>query len=721
MKFPPFYLALWLNNLIFKSRSFDVSHAAYKSLGITNNNTKFSSLISALISGDISLLPSVLVVSASELIGAAAAYSHVSNQILINSDWLQFSTPVEFIHVMNEELGHHFDSTYNQEDTQFDEGLIFASLLQLDNSSTSHLLSSFSYAFDYGFWLDGINLIPIEQSSLVRRYVLPVASPGRSYHEQRNRNAFSVLKVDGSVVAWGESSSGGDGSELPKDLNKDVQQIFSSAFAFAALKKDGSVFSWGDPNAGGDLPARISGFLKSGVKKLFSTAFAFAALKDDGSVYTWGNADKGGFSDTVAEHLLRDVKNIYSNESAFAALKHDGSVITWGNSSSGGNSESVSDQLRSGVVQIYSTKSAFAALMNNGTVVTWGNSSSGGNSLMVSSKLQSVVSISTTDSAFAALKQDGSVVTWGNSYGGGNSYSIQESLLSDVITISATRGSFAALKKNGSVVTWGDNINGGNSTPVRSELTSNVRDIFSSDVAFAALKNDGSIVTWGNSSGGGDSSLISNHLQSDVISVASTNAAFAALKKDGSVVTWGDSSRGGDSSSVSTVLNVVSGDNLVNEIIANDSAFSARLRDNSVVSWGDPLNGGNNSIVNSLLKTDILAFANPYIDDILGDFSGKTLKPLGESNSDQLINPLSNALLLAGLFSKPATANTLLSDIRLDLNDDGSVGVNDIQLMLRFSFGTFPNISLTDGLLPVESGFPNSTNIVQRLQTLNNI
>jgi alpha-tubulin suppressor-like RCC1 family protein len=252
-------------------------------------------------------------------------------------------------------------------------------------------------------------------------------------------------------------------------------------------------------------------------------------------------------------------------------------------------------------------------------------------------------------------------------------------------------------------------------------LTSNVRDIFASDVAFAALKNDGSIVTWGNSSGGGDSSLISNHLQSDVISVSSTNAAFAALKKDGSVVTWGDSSRGGDSSSVSTVLNVVSGDNLVNEIIANDSAFSARLRDNSVVSWGDPLNGGNNSIVNSLLKTDILAFANPYIDDILGDYSVKTLKPLGESNSDQLINPLSNALLLAGLFSKPATANTLLSDIRLDLNDDGSVGVNDIQLMLRFSFGTFPNISLTDGLLPAESGFPNSTNIVQRLQTLNNI
>ena len=719
MELPPFYSALWLNHLFNVSTNSILLRAVSLSLGRAQNKVNLLSLISALASGNFSAVPLVQVVPGTELIGAAAAYSFSNSTILLNYDWYQFASIPELLHVLNEEFGHHLDALFNDQDANLDEGLMFAQLLRSDYVSSSQQNLTPYFISDHGFWINGSVPIPVERSSLVSRYLHPIASPGRSFQEHRNRNAFAVLKADGSVVAWGESRSGGDISMLSTNLNKDVQQIFSSSFAFAALKFDGSVFCWGDPNAGGDPPLRISNSLKSGVKQLFSTAFAFAALKLDGSVYTWGHVDKGGFSDIVAEQLSSKVQYIYSNESAFAAVKQDGSVITWGNSSSGGNSDSVSHQLISGVVQIYSTKSSFAALKSNGSLVSWGNASSGGNSTIVASKLLAdVVSVSSTDSAFAALKKDGSVVTWGNTFGGGNSAFVHDSLASDVINISATSKSFAALKSDGSVITWGDINAGGNSSLVRNELNSNVSKLFASDSAFAAVKNDGSVITWGDPDAGGDISMISSKLNSDVVSIASTKSAFAALKNDGSIVTWGDSLRGANSSTVSNLVNSTSGGVVVNEIIANDSAFTARLSDNSVVSWGDTLTGGDSSALSNNLNSDVLAFADPYVDDILLNYTGKALKPFFEGFVSDQINPLSNAFVLASFFRKPSISDVLMSDQRLDLDDDGAVDINDVQLMFRFSFGTFPDKSLIDGLVHVDAGISSSIDVVQRLQSL---
>ena len=719
MEFHPFYSALWLNNLCNASSNSLLLRAASVALGRGLNKVNLLALISALASGDFSAVPLVQVVPGSELIGAAAAYSPYNSRILLNYDWFQFATIAELLNVLNEEFGHHLDSLLNLDDSNLDEGLMFAKLLSVDNLSIYQQNPTPYFVPDHGFWMNGSVPIPVEQSSLVSRHLHPIASPGRSFQENRNRKAFAVLKADGSVVAWGESRSGGDISVLATNFNKDVQQIYSSAFAFAALKSDGSVICWGDANAGGELPVRISNNLKSGVKQLFSTAFAFAALKLDGSVYTWGHVDKGGFSDIVGEQLASKVQYIYSNESAFAAIKQDGSVITWGNSSSGGNSDSVSEQLISGVAQIYSTKSSFAALKSNGSLVTWGNASSGANSSTVASKLLAdVVSVSSTDSAFAALKKNGSVVTWGNSFGGGNSAFVQDFLTSEVVSISATSKSFAALKLDGSVITWGDTNSGGNSSLVRNHLSSNVLKIFASDSAFAAVKNDGSVVSWGNPDAGGDSSIISSKLNADVVSIASTKAAFAALKKDGSIVTWGDPLSGGNSSAVSNLLKSTNSGVVANEIVANDSAFSARFSDNSVLSWGDSLNGGDSSSLSNHLSSGVLAFSDPYVDDILLNYTGKPIKPLFEPYVPDQINPFSNALVLASLFRKPSVSDVLMSDQRLDLDDDGAVGIVDVQLMFRFSFGTFPDKSLTEGLVKVDSGISTSIDVIQRLHSL---
>ena len=53
------------------------------------------------------------------------------------------------------------------------------------------------------------------------------------------------MKVDGSVVTWGNMQFGGDSSGAAGDLSKDVQTVVGSERAFAAVKPDGSVVLWG--------------------------------------------------------------------------------------------------------------------------------------------------------------------------------------------------------------------------------------------------------------------------------------------------------------------------------------------------------------------------------------------------------------------------------------------------------------------------------------------
>ncbi|TAN46501.1 MAG: DUF4347 domain-containing protein [Methylococcaceae bacterium] len=452
---------------------------------------------------------------------------------------------------------------------------------------------------------------------------------GHSLGEFWNEVAFAVIKADGSVVTWGDSSKGGDSSAVASLLNgtTDVTQIFSTGSAFAALREDGSVVTWGNSEDGGDSSAVAS--LLNGtvdVTQIFSTATAFAALRDDGSVVTWGNSENGGDSSAVVNSLngTTDVTQIFSTGYAFAALKADGSVVAWGYGDSGGNSSAVSSLLNgtTTVTQIFSTVTAFAALRADGSVVTWGNSDWGGNSSAVASSLNGTTDttqIFSTGYAFAALRVDGSVVTWGDRLYGGDSSAVASALngTTDVTQIFSTSQAFAALRTDGSVVTWGRSDFGGDSSAVASALngSTDVTQISSNGYAFAALRADGSVVAWGNSNWGGDSSTVTNSLNgtTDVTQIFSTITAFAALRTDGSVVTWGYGNWGGDSSSV---VNQINGGIDVKQIFPTVYAFAALRADGSVVTWGDSAQGGNSSTVSSQLASGVVSFANVYTNDV---------------------------------------------------------------------------------------------------------
>jgi sugar lactone lactonase YvrE len=370
-----------------------------------------------------------------------------------------------------------------------------------------------------------------------------------------------ALKGDGSVASWSNSMVySANMAAVVDQLASGVKNLYFSGSgptgAVAALKLDGSVVTWGDEWSGGNSTS-VASELASGVVEIFPAGSGFIALKSNGSVVTWGGYGMGaGNSSSVASQLSAGVVKIVTNGSsgisAAAALKNDGSVVTWGDSMSGGDSSAVASGLSSGVVEIYANSGAFIALKANGSVVTWGNEMTGGNSTAVASQIASgIVDIFTNGSAVAALKSNGSVVTWGGEMSGGNSFAVASQIASGVEEIFSNSrsgmGSFAALKSNGSVVTWGDQMSGGDSSAVASQLASDVVDVISNGSAYAALKSDGSVVAWGNQMGGGDPSYsiygqpsVADELTSGVVEVLAAPGRFIALKEGGSSVTWGD-------------------------------------------------------------------------------------------------------------------------------------------------------------------------------------
>jgi ribosomal protein L30E len=581
---------------------------------------------------------------------------------------------------------------------------------------------------------------------------LTVTPKTQPYNEVKNTFAFAVIKSDGSVVTWGTSWAGGNQSVYDYQTNYpiysvtnqldgtiDVKQIFSSSEAFAALRVDGSVVTWGNPRNGGDsssVAKQLDGTID--VKQIFSSSEAFAALRVDGSVVTWGGVDSSAVEQKLDGSI--PVTQIFSNsDNAFTALRVDGSVVTWGDPSFGGDSSSVAKQLDGtiDVKQIFSNWGAFAALRVDGSVVTWGDISSGGDSSVyhydysnysqkpikdysVTSQLDGTIDVTQIFfngfEEFSALRMDGSVVTWGNAAFGGDSSGVANQLDGTIdvkqIFSNGWGAAFAALRVDGSVVTWGDISSGGDSSVYHYDIIKNknvkdysltnqldgsidVTQIFSTGSAFAALRVDGSVVTWGDPSFGGDSSV--SHYDSkgnlvkdysvakqldgtiDVKQIFSNNGAFAALRVDGSVVTWGSIECGGDSSSVAKQLD---GTIDVTQIFSStpggeggSDAFAALRTDGSIITWGNPGNGGDSSAVAKQLDgtidvIQILSNGGGGFTALRAD--GSVVK-WGGDDSIQIPTQLNRGIVS---FADPSTDDVYVSASSVNHAPTGSVKVS---------------------------------------------
>ena len=262
--------------------------AALEALNLRSRPAALEELISQWTKGDYSGLPPIELLSANDIPGAAGAYAASTGTIYLNREWLAGASSAQAIAVLTEELGHHLDVLLNTIDTPGDEGELFARLLTDKMCLNEYQRSVLLAEIDQGQVCLNGELLTVEQSATVKSTPIALANPGRTSHEYQNYNAIAVLKSDGSVVTWGDSSGGGDSTTVASKLSSKVIQIFSNRGAFSALKSDGSVVTWGNKLFGGDS-SNVSESLSQNVTKISSSLAAFAAVKSDGSVITWGD------------------------------------------------------------------------------------------------------------------------------------------------------------------------------------------------------------------------------------------------------------------------------------------------------------------------------------------------------------------------------------------------------------------------------------------------
>jgi hypothetical protein len=295
--------------------------------------------------------------------------------------------------------------------------------------------------------------------------------------------AFALLKHNGSVVAWGDSATGGS---APSDLS-DVIEIFSNPVAFVALKKDGTAVPWGDASKGGSfLPTFIPGEdpdTLDNIKSVTGSFGAFAALKTDGTVIAWGDATYGGVIPSRIKNLLVDIAEVVSTDRYFAARSTNGEIFIWGN----------------------------GAISYDKFDVNKDGSITAGDALFVNNRLldASYHSAADVDRSGGVTALDALLVS--NQIGQIPPY---DSGFTNVKKIYSNKHAFAFLKNDGSVFVWGDENKGGN-TGINQQYLTNVKEIYNTDQAFLAHREDNKIVVWGDiqTTAGPNSSFYSEVLE----------------------------------------------------------------------------------------------------------------------------------------------------------------------------------------------------------------
>ena len=86
------------------------------------------------------------------------------------------------------------------------------------------------------------------------------------------------------MVSWGTD---GNGNDINNTISN-IKTISSTESAFAALTNDGKVIAWGNSTNGGQNDNNSSLFDSLiNVKEIYSNSYAFTAIKNDSVVY-WG-------------------------------------------------------------------------------------------------------------------------------------------------------------------------------------------------------------------------------------------------------------------------------------------------------------------------------------------------------------------------------------------------------------------------------------------------
>lgn len=132
--------------------------------------------------------------------------------------------------------------------------------------------------------------------------------------------------------------------------------------AFAAITEAGGVVAWGDTTKGGEVPGATAAMVGARASRLFSNLGAFMVTTIDGGAFSWGDAGHGGGFD-----IPSGVVDVASTETAFALLFRNSTVIVIGGDAAIRRTWWVHD-----VKRIIGQRDTFAGVQRSGRIVTWG-------------------------------------------------------------------------------------------------------------------------------------------------------------------------------------------------------------------------------------------------------------------------------------------------------------------------------------------------------------
>ena len=101
--------------------------------------------------------------------------------------------------------------------------------------------------------------------------------------------ACVARKNDGTAVAWGHPTGGGD-ARGPAWPLIDITDISCGGQVCVARKNDDTAVAWGYPSAGGDL----TGVVLTNIADISCGSVACVARKKDGTAISWGDSARGG-------------------------------------------------------------------------------------------------------------------------------------------------------------------------------------------------------------------------------------------------------------------------------------------------------------------------------------------------------------------------------------------------------------------------------------------
>jgi alpha-tubulin suppressor-like RCC1 family protein len=323
----------------------------------------------------------------------------------------------------------------------------------------SYIVSKTGEVFAWGSDSDnalGDGTAEVDQSAPVR---VVNASDAVAVHTGIAAASAFAIRGDGSVLAWGNNSSGQLGLSIKQPatatLVPDLQKISTIRVGTThalALNDEGVVFAFGSNKFGqlgngttnnSSTPIKVA--LPGKAIQIAAGELHSLALLEDGSVMAWGRNNTGqlGVGDTEPSKLLptkialKPAKFVSAGSNHSLAILEDGRIFAWGNNSTGqlGDDSTIfkiSPKEIEGLVKpvlVAGGASHSLALQADGTVLAWGDNRSGQLGVLPNESLlvvpnavtlpnlepdESIIDISAGFDHSMVLTSTGRLFAWGN-------------------------------------------------------------------------------------------------------------------------------------------------------------------------------------------------------------------------------------------------------------------------------------------------------------------